>query len=140
HQLLWRSSRCIQRELGIKGHLWETSYFATQIQDVVHLLVAMTYDHLSPVVENMVARPEEHTRSSAGWWAGEACSEVSLLLHPLPFGLDEDAFRESLLALQSSKLGRGITGSLTKGELDLASPAKRESIRKQLEAGGFWPE
>ncbi|MEN8150974.1 MAG: transposase, partial [Planctomycetota bacterium] len=105
HQLLWRSSRCIQRELGIKGHLWETSYFATQIQDVTQLLVAVAYDHLNPVVENMTLRPEDHARSSAAWWAGEAPAEVEFLRHPLPFDLEIVDFRASLLALQADKIG-----------------------------------
>ena len=123
----------------MKGHFWESSYFATQIQDATHLLVALAYDHLNPVVENMVARPEEYTRSSAGWWAGEASGEIELLSHPLPFGLDPHRFCEALLAVQADKIGMRIARDLHRGNLDLASPKKRAALREELIHATIWP-
>jgi len=136
HGLMWMTSRRIQRELGIKGHFWEDSYWATQIQDAVHLLIALAYDHNNPVKEKMVERPEDYRRSSAAWWAGTGGAPVDLLAHDLPFGLDLSAFRCSLLRVQGSDDFLPIMADIEEGVVSLEDPTDRLAIVQNLSGSG----
>jgi len=139
HQLMWRTSIRIQRELGVKGHFWEESYWPTRIEDVEHLLVALVYDHLNPVTNHIVDRPEDYRRSSAAWWAGCGRADVELLARPLPLGLDLERFRASLLRVQENSGVLQRLKAIDNGELKLDSHDGRQNLRRKLQHFGLAP-
>jgi len=98
------TANSLQARLGVKGHLWEKRHHRRCIGDPRDLVFTIAYDHRNPTKEGMVARPEDSTRSSAAWWAGEGPSSIDLLPSGvLPFGLDLEQFRSVLLEYQRSK-------------------------------------
>ncbi|MHC4848723.1 MAG: transposase [Planctomycetota bacterium] len=103
HRLAGASSRCIQELLEIKGRFWESDFHSRKIETPNALLFSMAYDHLNPVVQNMVSCASEYERSSAAHWAGAGFSPIPLMRRGLPFDFDEADFRRRLAALQGRR-------------------------------------
>jgi len=103
HKLMLLTSRRIQKELGLSGRFWERRFHSRRVIDKQDLIRTVAYDHLNPVVQGMVDRPEEYRRSSAAWWAGTGSSRMRLVRRPLPFSLDTQRFRDELLRHQNNR-------------------------------------
>jgi len=107
-RLMYRSSRRIQRQIGTSGHLWEQRYDSVRIRDLPHLIAALAYDHLNPVIvkEAMVSAPEEHVLSSAAFWTYKSAAPVPLLKRGLPFEATFDEIAAQVVSAQRNFLGR----------------------------------
>ncbi|MHC4341618.1 MAG: transposase [Planctomycetota bacterium] len=136
-RLMWTASRAIQADLDVSGRFWEGPYFPRRVRDSRHLLVALAYDHLNPVRENMVIRAEDYRRSSAAWWAWQGDSPVTLLRRPLPFGLEFGEFRQRLLACQADQSFPGAMQEIFESGADLSSDEGRRQLRELLRRVGL---
>jgi len=103
-KLMHQSSRAIQKHLGINGRFWKGPYHSRRIRDASDLVGVLAYDHLNPIVQGMADAPENYRRSSAAWWNGAGESLVPLVIHGLPFDLDEDQVRHRLAKYQTNEL------------------------------------
>ena len=90
-----------QRELGVTGHFWESTYDARRIQNGLSLALRIAYDHCNPVKAGIAARPEDYRWSSARQWAtGEEGPVRVSFGNPVPFDLDPESLRRDVLQLQ----------------------------------------
>jgi len=130
HRVMQQTSRRIHTEMELSGHLWEGRFDRRHIRDAESLLVRIAYDHLNPVREEMVKRPEQYARSSASWWADDLKPAIELLKRPLPFGLQRDDFRRRLLRYQDS---RAFDETVRAVRSEGLSPRSEEGVTLLLE-------
>ncbi|MEE8105572.1 MAG: transposase [Planctomycetota bacterium] len=129
-RVMQQTSRRIHAEMGLSGHFWEARFDRRHIRDSTSLIVRIAYDHLNPVREKMVTRPEQFPRSSAAWWAADIKPAIELLKRPLPFALERDEFRRRLLRCQDS---RAFVDSVRAVRADGLSPRSEEGVTLLLE-------
>jgi len=100
-RLRHRMSILRQRELGLTGRFWGSSYDSRLIQDGTSLVVRIAYDHRNPVQQGMALRPEDYVWSSARQWVAGRTGPVSVsITEPLPFGFSAGELREDVLKYQ----------------------------------------
>jgi len=131
-RVLYRTSRAIQKALGRSGRFWEGRFHARRIEDSADLIRTVAYDHLNPVEQGMVIRPEEYPRGSAAWWAGTGDSPIPLVVQGLPFSLDLADFRRRLkIRTNDRRLRRAIRRIHEEG-LGLDSDVGRARLERIL--------
>jgi REP element-mobilizing transposase RayT len=131
-------SKELQAALEISGHLWQGRHYRSRLLDERALRGAIAYDHMNPVRQGMVRRPEEFSRSSASWWAGEGDSRILLVTRDdFPFGGDLEQFRANLLGLQRDQRFQQVAKEFGSSRLSLDSPVGRELFNEMLRDAGI---
>ena len=131
-RVMQRSAARIQSKMELCGHFWEARFHRRRITDKTDLMVTIAYDHLNPVNEKMVQRPEQYVRSSAGWWAAKTKTPIQLVRRPLPFRLQRGELRGGLLHYQESRLFDEVTRSVRSDGLSPRSARGRALVLERL--------
>lgn len=111
------TSKELQQELGLSGRLWEGDYHAREIHNAWDLAVAIAYDHRNPVRAGIVRQPEDHTWSSAGWWADSGESRLPMTDRGLPFDSAWGRLQQTVLKYQASRALDDLAAAMAAGNI-----------------------